>query len=225
MTEADDIADRIVQVAANVAFVAVAAQTTLYLVDAALPGSRRLLDADHDLSVFSWLAVAAAALAAAAALGLAAILREQARSYYALAAVLAFLSLDDMVQIHEDLGVRARISGVEYSERFIWPIIYLPLLAVTFLLLETIARRAHRTVRRLIRVGLALLAAAIVLELAAGAVLVQGDSSRLTAVYILEVAIEEAAELAGWVAIATALSAGFAVGLVRSGAAAREAGL
>ena len=210
----DDTRSRVIGLGLKIGVVAVSAQTILYVLDLALPGSRRLLDADDDLSAFSWLAVAAAAVAAVAALGMAALLGERTRTYYALAAILAFLSLDDMVQIHEELGVRARISGVEYSERFLWPIVYLPLLAGTFLLLETIARSEPAAVRRSIRLGLALFSSAIVLEVAAIAILDDDLSTVQKAVYFLEVTVEEAAELGGWMLVASALTATLASGLV-----------
>lgn len=221
IAQADDVARRVTVIGIRLAMVAVSIQTALYLIDAALPGSRRLLDADDDGSAYSWIAVTATAAAALAAFLLAALLRERQRRFYPLAALVAFLSLDDMVQIHEDLGRLARIPGVDYSERLVWPILYLPILVATFVLLETIARATTEPLRRLIRLGLALLVAAVVLEVAAFALLVDDGLTRLTAVYILEVAVEEAAELAGWIAIATALTAILASRLVRIGSQAR----
>jgi hypothetical protein len=218
-SEPDAIRSRVIGLGLRVAAVAVGFQTMFYSIDLALPGSRRLLDADDDLSMFSWLAVAAAAVAAVVALCLAALLGDRRRTYYTLAAMLAFLSLDDMVQIHEGIALRARISGVEYSERFLWPLIYLPLLVGAFILLESIARSEPVTVRRTIRLGLALLTAAVMFEIASSAVLDEDLSTVEKALYLSEVTVEEAAELGGWIAVATALAAILASGLVRKGSA------
>ena len=59
--------------------------------------------------------------------------------------------------------------------------------------------------RRVVRVGLALLAAAIVMEIL-GIVVVSLDTSRLP--YELQVTLEEGTELGAWMAIAVALAAG-----------------
>lgn len=214
---ADEVARRITLIGMQLALIAVSVQSVIYLSDAALPGRRRLFDADDDGSAYAWMAVTATAAAALAAFLLANLLHESRRRFYPLAALLAFLSLDDMVQFHEELARIAPIPGVDNLDRLVWPILYLPVLAATFVLLETTARQTTEPLRRLIRVGLALLVAAVVLEVGAFALEAIDDTTRYLVLYVLEVAAEEGAELVGWIAIATALTAILASRLVRMG--------
>jgi hypothetical protein len=118
------------------------------------------------------------------------------------------------MRIHERLGDLAdRAEGLAAWEpaRLLWPVVFLPVLAGLFLGLWWLARdlpppRAGRHVRT----GLVLLAVAVALEVASAA-LIRAGHDRGSGLYELEVLLEEGAELAGWILIAGALLAAFAL--------------
>jgi hypothetical protein len=85
-------------------------------------------------------------------------------------------------------------------------LVYLPLLAAVFVGLAAVARGMRPALRRLIVLGLSLLVAAILLEMASPLLFAVGyDHGELG--YELEAVIEEGAELGGWMLIALALAA------------------
>ena len=95
---------------------------------------------------------------------------------------------------------------VEYG-RLLWPAVYLPLLLWVALTLMRVARRHGGVPSRTVTVGLAGLATAVMLEMLAG-VLIEGAGIATTAWPIVaEITCEEAAELAGWMLIASGLAA------------------
>lgn len=125
----------------------------------------------------------------------------------ALSAILAFFSLDDVVAFHEKLGdVGADALDDRIRVRIVWVAIFLPLLGAAFLGLVALSRQASAPGRRALRLGLALLVLAIMLEASAVAY-TRSDHPADDSVYATEVAIEEAVELAGWILIAAALAA------------------
>jgi hypothetical protein len=92
----------------------------------------------------------------------------------------------------------------------LWPGLYLPLLAALAVALVAVARELPRDARRFVVAGLALLAAAVALEVLSAGVIRSGHD-RGSLLYELETVLEEGAELAGWILIAGALLSAFAL--------------
>ena len=171
-------------------------------------------------NVFTW-ASSAATFTVAFVVPLLALTSERAQFQHAvLAAILAFFSLDDLVQIHEAFGTEVTESVLGLPHHLlllIWPILYFPLLLTSVALLWRLARRAVPPVRRVIFGGLVLLGLAMTLEMATsflrGRGIEAGDWR-----FELEVGIEEAFEIAGWIMIATGVTT-FLVGHLARGSA------
>jgi hypothetical protein len=167
------------------------------------------LDADVDGNA---LTVASAAATLAASLGaflLARYAPHHRRRLVGAAAVLAFVAVDDVAAIHEDLGASLTHVGLP-DIAGIWFPLYLPMLAATAAVLWS-AARSLPVALPCVRVALLLLAAAIAGEVLAAASLEAIHRGNESLGYELEVALEEAAELAGWTLIATGLSAAVAM--------------
>jgi hypothetical protein len=166
-----------------------------------------LLNADADGTVFAWASVVVTFLAAAMAALLAALRPRHAVLLLGLAAALVFLSLDDSVQIHERVSeLKTQLGPITHFARTFWPLVYLPLLAAVFWGLAVVASGMRPALRRLVILGLGLLVAAILLEMASPVLFVIGfDHGDLG--YELEAVIEEGAELGGWMLVALALAA------------------
>lgn len=164
--------------------------------------------ASEEQTVFTWAAASATFAAAfAALLHVVAGLRD-VRVYAATAALLAFFSLDDMVQIHERLGDRLAeaVDAPSYVGSRAWMFIYAPLLAAAFALLWLVVRRMEEPIRRHAVVGAALLLVGVFLEgvgIGTNRLLESGTETP----HLLRAGVEEAAELAAWILIASALAA------------------
>lgn len=163
------------------------------------------LSADAEPTIWSWASSTATACAALAAGLLAVAHGGRRRTYLFLAATLAFFSADDMLQIHERLN--ANLGGADETTRIVWPVVYLPLLIASFLLLWRCAAHACGPASRSIRLGLLMLVAAVGCEVVSFG-MVQIELDRGTFAYELEVIVEEGLELAGWILIASGLMAG-----------------
>ena len=188
-----------------VAVVAVAAQTVVHLVnDLALDERVWHMNADVDGNLLTWASASAtlAAGVAAAVLGRAG--GPYGRRLFVLAAILGFFAVDDVVAIHEDLGSGLAVVGLP-NVSGVWFPLYLPVFVLTAWLLWTLPAPARA--RMLVRVGLLLLAAAIVGEGTATGFVTALDRYEDRWPYSVEVAIEEGAELGGWILIATGLTA------------------
>jgi hypothetical protein len=163
------------------------------------------LDADVDGNAMTWASSLATLAAGALALMLARISPVRRRSLTALGGLLAFFAADDAFGIHEDLGTLFTHVGLP-NLAGIWFPVYLPLLGFCAFVLWTLDWPGLPVVSML-RLGLLLLCAAI-----AGEVLTAGpvpgiDREAESWGYELEVALEEAAELAGWIVVASGLAA------------------
>lgn len=213
---ADGVADRILAAALALAVAGVAIQTAVDLFDFwALDRDVEALLADSDVGVFAWASVAATFAAALGAALLSSVAPRSRHLLWFVAAAAAYLSLDDLVRIHERLGdLSDRAEGVAAWEpaRVLWPALYLPLLAGLFLALWRLCRRLPARQGRFVAVGLVLLAAAVVLEVLSAGV-IRAGYDRGSFLYELEALVEEGAELAGWTLIAGALLSAFALGL------------
>ncbi|HXV57959.1 MAG TPA: hypothetical protein VD704_08830 [Gaiellaceae bacterium] len=204
------VSDRILQGAVAFAVTAVAVQTAVDLVvHWAFDHDVWVLLADSDESVFAWASIVTTFAAALGALLLSLAGRDGRALLWFVAAAVAFLSLDDFVQIHERLGERAGGNDADDGwepGRLVWPAIFFPLLAALFLALRRVAARLGGRAGFLVLVALALFAAAILLELASAGIVRAGYDAGTT-VYELEVVAEEGAELAGWVLVTGAFLA------------------
>ena len=159
-----------------------------------------LLNADHDHSIYPWIPTTAIFMGA-----LALFLKQQIRPVTGfrrwLPLILAYLSLDEMVALHERLVKVLNAIGVDSSyARVVWPALYLPLMAATAIALWRMARGMAPRAGRFIQVGLVMLAIAVVLEIFS-VVLVDDYENA----YQVEVIVEQNLELAGWTLIGAAL--------------------
>ena len=211
----------------RLALVLVVAQTVLHLVSALVFDLRiDRLNADLDSSVWGWTGVVSQFAAALGAGLLALQTRRHRRALVFLAAALAFLSMDDAVQVHERLGGLMTVLGpLSELNRVTWPIIYAPLMLTVFLVLWRVGGAVTARARALVRGGLVALGLAVVLEFVSP-LLLQIGSWRGDPLYELEVVLEEAGELGGWLVVAAALlSTGLDVALRQATADAPASGL
>lgn len=203
--DASDLAARIIRFGIVVSAVAVLAQTVLHAADiVAFDRGVNIFDADDDVTVSGWASTAATFAAAVSILPLA--FATGRRWLFLLSAIFAFFSFDDFIRVHERLAAGVESLGIDETlqlGRLIWAVVFFPLLVVAGLLLWTLSRSLADGEARLLRLGLLLLVAAVFLE---------GSSPLLFAfgldhkdfLYEAEVVLEEGAELAGWIWIATA---------------------
>lgn len=206
--EGDELARRIVAFGIAVSAVAVVTQTVLHLTDIVVfDRGVNIFDADDDITVSGWASTAATFAAAVSILPLAFATRRAL--FFLLAGILAFFSFDDFIRLHERLAAAVESLGIDESlqlGRLIWAVIFLPLLVFVAGLLWTLARSLAADEARLVRFGLAGLAGAVLLEAASPGLFAFGLDHK-DWLYETEVVVEEGAELAGWIWIATALMA------------------
>jgi hypothetical protein len=215
----DELPRRLCRWGVAAAAAAVALQTVVYLGDVQLSGHEpHLLDADGDFSAWAWASACAVFCGALASLGVAATTAARRRAEIGVAVILAFLSLDETVGIHERLtnDLPDRLGVPLYFARAIWPAVYLPLLVLLAVLLVTASRRLAAGPARLVRLGLGLLVVAVLAEVASTVLIADGETLH-SAPYVVEVAVEEGCELGGWMLIATAMVAGVTAQLLALG--------
>jgi len=204
--------DRILGWGLTVAVAGSAAQTAIHLLNAAFLDEQQF-NVNFEGNPFAWASTVVTFAVAFLAFVCAAALVSGRRWFLVLGALTAFLSLDDMVVIHERAGVVfADALGLSVVfDSVLWPAVYLPILAAVFTLLIVVTRRAPPRARRFVALGLALLASALVAEMSSFSW--STDNSTL---HVLEGAVEEAAELAGWIVIAAGMTV-VTARLLRSG--------
>lgn len=196
----------IVWTAAVVALAAVVLQSVGEVVNFALDADIDAVDADEELNGFAW-ASSMSTFAAAFFLFVPAVAVPTLDRLRLLAAgALAFFSLDDAVGFHERLAERSvQVLDTAVSlQRILWPFVYLPLLAFVFVILFRMARRHPDAIGTALLAGLALLALALAAEMTSALYVEDGAETWGS---IIEVAVEEGAELVGWILIAGALAA------------------
>jgi hypothetical protein len=178
-------------------------QTVVHLLNAIFL-QKRALNVNFEDNAFAWASTVATFSVAFVAIVRGAGLSRDRFRYALLAIIVAFLSLDDMVAIHEDIGTEAAAAlGLRQSyDSVLWPVVYFPLLALGLFLLFTLARRARERPRRFIHVGLVLLALALAAEVLSG----PWTGGEEEWPHVIEGAFEEAAELAAWILVAAALT-------------------
>jgi hypothetical protein len=202
---------RIVAATVRVAVAAFLIQATIHLVNFAVFDLRiQTLDAGAEGTAFTWASVVATSAGGFACLLHVVLLDQHRRRYAVLGLLLAFFSLDDLLQIHEivafhtftGLGVWDGVAGR------LFPALYLPILALAFWLIRAVVSGVSSDVQRLGNAGLAALVLAILLELgsAVAAAIIGNDLLDAGLAYELEIVAEEGAELAGWIAVSGALT-------------------
>jgi len=192
-------------------------QSVLHLIDAAAFDLRiERLDADRDLSVWSWAGSAAELMAGSGAALLLVLTPRRWKTFGFLTLVFVFFSMDDTVQVHERLShVLDRFPDWSWiPRRVVWPVLYAPLMLVTCALLWRMSGAMNGLCRRSARGGLVLLGIAVVLEFAVSTAIIKAgygrtdDDTRVGGMlYEYEVVVEEALELGGWLLIAAGLIA------------------
>jgi hypothetical protein len=213
--------DYLLDVGLLLAVVALGLELTGHLVNEWLLDDRLSnLDAGEEANATTWASSAATFSAAyAAVLWLLAGARARAELLL-LTAVVAFFSLDDIIQAHERLSEQLDVleSLPDYVRTRIWLPVYLPLLGLVGLLLWRAARDGPARAGRFVRAGLVLLVAGVALE-------VIGLSTKWLArrgtVWPddIRVGLEESTELAGWILVAAGLTAAAVAAWQRLGVA------
>ena len=198
--------EALLKLGAWAAIIAVAIQTAAHLVYAYVWPSL-LLNADNDWGTFAWASSVVTFSGALAACVLATLGPERAVKL-TLAAILAFFSFDDGVRLHERLSADVgSLIPWEHAGRAAGMLVLLPLMAVAFVVLWRLSRAEAGRARGHIRLGLALLVAATLLEAVVSALIRRGGWSGSDLPMVLEVVVEEGAELGGWILIVTGLAA------------------
>jgi hypothetical protein len=174
--------------------------------DGFLPGG---LDPGGEGNIFAWASTVATFAAAYASVLLAFALPDRWFRFTALALSFAFLSLDDMTEMHERLGEKVFDEGLDLPATVaeqLEVLLYAPVFAVALWITWTLARESRPQVSRVLVVGMSLLALAVVTELS-GIITRKLEEHGVPRVNGVRVGIEETAELAGWILVATALTA------------------
>lgn len=218
-TKARRLGEGLVATGVALAFVAVTVQSAGHLAnELVLDGRAHLLDADGEGTPFAWAASVAIFTGGFVSFVRALVLEGSERGRAgALAAVLVFLSLDEIIQVHERLGtaVGGGLLGLPaWADVRLWLVIYMPLLLATLILLLGAVKEADDWSRRSVRGGVGLLVVAIAIE--GVGLLTKWLEERGTELPdVLRITAEEATELAGWVLIAAGLTAATVAALLR----------
>jgi hypothetical protein len=200
--------NKIISAGIWIAAVAVSLQTTIHLVNVLFFGAVTFFDVDKERNLFTWSGSVMIFAVAFAATVRAVTVADRRGRFLLLAAVAAFFSLDEMAVFHERLGRNAvELLGVSDTfVRVLWPALYLPLLALAAFLLLSLPRRAPQRVRHLAAFGVGLLLLAVVAEVASVAI-PRDVAPAVNWLNVLEVTLEEGAELGGWILLAAAFAA------------------
>lgn len=208
----ETLAARTLRAAIVVAVVGVIVQTIAHLTNAfAFDGEYLQLDADAEGTAFAWASSVAVFSGALAAFLHALFWEEKRLSLLIAALLLAFLSLDEIIQVHERIGllVGGDLLGFEdYVAVRLWLVLYAPLLIVLAVLLLGASELLPDDATRTLRYGLAALVTAIALEGVGLPTKWLKDEFAVAWPDTLRIAAEEAAELSGWILISASLIAG-----------------
>ena len=166
------------------------------------------LNADAENNAFSWASSVTTFTGGFVAFLLAMVLERQRGRFLVLAGTLALFSLDDTLQLHEDGGTRVA-EALDIRDAWVhglWVLVFFPLLAFAFLLLWRVAQGLVNRGRLAIRLGLALLVVGVAAEGLASFWYASGETAE-TFWGAFEIAVEEGAELAGWILVVSGLTA------------------
>lgn len=210
---------RIVAVGTLFAVCAVFVQTLVHLANSFLlsDGTQfryTILNPDTEGAPFQWASISAT-FACAFGAGLLAITRDRGRvRLFVLSGALALLSLDDALSVHEDIQKVFERNGLSPGLE-LWPFLLGPLLALVFLLLLQLGRELDRTIRTPLLAGLALLVVALGAEIFVRAI--WWFSGRPHVLDVINLGLEEGAELGGWLLLATAIGAAACAAFIELG--------
>lgn len=159
------------------------------------------LDANAEGNIWTWTSVVAT-FGVALGAALHALGRPQRRRLYiVLATSAAFLSADDLVGVHEWIAdaIIVRLGISQTWDSFIWPVLYLPLMAGVVVVLLHVTRGAAAPIRRQAIIGLGLLGVAVAAEFLSA----PWSNSGSSWINAAEGGVEEAFEQAGWTLLAS----------------------
>ena len=165
------------------------------------------LDVEGEGNIFAWASTVATFAAAYASALLALTLRARALRLTVLAISFAFLSLDDMAEVHERLGAKVFRDALGLQPRIseqLEVLLYAPVFAVALWIMWTLLGDAPRRTSLVLIVGVALLGLGVASEVG-GVVTRALEEHGVPRVNGARLAVEEASELAGWILVATAL--------------------
>jgi hypothetical protein len=193
-------------------------------VGSALVDAKGVFWANQELNVWSWYSTLVLA-ALAAAFAVTAVLRRAGRRPYAdsvvFACVATWLSIDEAAALHERLGTVARALGVKGT--FEWVVLGLPVAIVGIAALAVVSRRTDPLLRRRLGVAaLVFLGGSLGLEAVAGTLVETWGLSKTAPLFILEVTLEEATEVAGVLLALRAVLADLRVGIGPQGLVVRS---
>jgi hypothetical protein len=172
----------------------VAAGAAAQLVNYGLDLHDAVLDSSADRGAFGVVGDVAVALAAYASASVWGSVRRASAAAAALPVLLAFLTVDKVLRLHDD------VAG--------WQVYYAPILLAAFFAFATIARQLPAPTARLIRLGLALLVLAFVLHVTSRAALdLLGVGENSWPAQIKGI-VKHGAEVAGWLMVALGLALG-----------------
>lgn len=210
-------ADPVHAVARSGALFALAAAAGLLLAHVVgafvLDGRIEMIDAAMEGNAPTWASSAAAAAAAAAAALLAIVAPNYRWSGVSAAAALAFLSLDESVEIHERLGDvvgRDLLGASEDLAGSLQLVFLLPVLLILFVVIVRIGWRERSRLRAtsaLLLGGLMVLAMSVGTEQVLGRLTNHIEEQGTDWPDVIRVGLEEAAELGGWLLLAAGLFA------------------
>jgi hypothetical protein len=209
-----EVVDRLLRTGVALAVAGVAIQTLVHVVNLFVLDDRYYhLDVSAEKTVFAWASSAATFAAACASLLIAAIPQTKRRLWMLiLGLLLAQLSLDDFVEIHERLGVEVDdlLDLPEFIGPRVWVVVYFPLLVVAAALLVWSALESPPRPSRYQLAGLGLLVLGVASE-ALGVFTKLLEEHGIESPHRLRAGLEEGLELGGWILIAAALTAAFYV--------------
>lgn len=203
------LVDRVISVGIVLAIVAagwiaVSQFTYVFVFD----GAAGPLNADAENNAFSWAGSVVTFTGAFVSFLLGNVHAQQAGRFFVLSGTLALFSLDDALQLHEDAGTRVA-NALDIDDSYVhglWPALFFPLLVFAFLLLWRVAAALPERAALTLRAGLALLVLGVAAEALASLWYGSGKTAE-TFVGAFQIAVEEGAELAGWILIVAGLTA------------------
>jgi hypothetical protein len=172
----------------GLAIFSVIAQTVAHVVDVwVLDRDVPVLELNTNENPFNWLPAVMILIAGVSVFRLHRT-RPGASFLLATAAILVFFAIDDALELH---------YGVPY-----WPIVYLPLFGIVGWTLWSLANASLPPTRQMLKAGLGLLIAAVLVDVIAPALLERGGWDVGAWPHELKVVLKEGTQLAGWVLIA-----------------------
>jgi hypothetical protein len=189
------------------AAVALQVVTTLAALLALGGRADELFDSTEEGGVWTWASSVATFAGGFAAAVHAIVFRRCRGRMILLAVVLVLFSLDDSAVLHEHAGERLteEVDAPDYVGARIWVLLFPPVLAAVAVALWRTARDLPE-VRRATLGGLAMLAAAFVLEPIGIATNWLEEERGVSAPHTARSLVEETLELAGWMLVATGLT-------------------